>query len=197
MQDENVSLFAVEMDGTVLGMVTMEDILEQVVGRLEDETLREKPVSLAESLRRGAILADLAANNREQAIRELAGAIPRKHLPIGMDIEEVAGLALEREEEISTNLGNGIAVPHARVAGLAMPIMVAGRSREGVVDTAGDSERIHLFFLLVTPAERPETQLALLSGIARSVGNESVRHGLIHASSPADLADLLHKCWGG
>jgi len=196
MQDENVSLFVVEMNGTVLGVITMEDILEQVVGRLEGETMREKPVSLGESLRRGAILADLSADNREKAIRELAGAIPRKHLPIGMEVTEVVRLALERESEISTNLGNGIAVPHARVAGLGAPLVIAGRSREGIADTASDSERIHLFFLLVTPAERPETQLALLSGIARSMGKDSARHGLMAASSPADFADVLHKCCG-
>jgi CPA2 family monovalent cation:H+ antiporter-2 len=195
MQDENVSLFVVEMDDMVLGMITMEDILEQVVGRLDDETQRENPVSLADALRRGAILADLAATSREKAIRELANAIPRKHLPIGMDLLEVCELALRREEEISTNLGNGIAVPHARLAGLGAPIVIAGRSREGIVDVTGNSERIHLFFLLVTPAERPETQLTLLSGIARSAASESVRNGLIEAASSVEFADRLHKLW--
>jgi CPA2 family monovalent cation:H+ antiporter-2 len=193
MQDESASLYLVEDVGVILGLITLEDILEQVVGRLEDEDARDKPVSLIEAVTRGEIITHMEATTRDHAVHELAAAIPPNLLPTGMDISRITSLALAREEEISTDLGNGIAIPHARCPGLASPLVVVGRSGDGVFYSTAENEPVHLFFLLVTPAERPETQLALLKQLARLAQTQSARDSLIHADSRAGLLDMIHR----
>lgn len=193
MQEENASLYIVEEGGLLLGAVTLEDILEQVVGQLEAENVRDKPVRLRDAVGLGGILPAMEALTRDQAIFELVAAVPLNRLPAGTDAAQLAALVLAREEEISTDLGNGIAIPHARCPGLAAPVVVIGRSKEGVLYTSGGEERVRLFFLLVSPAERPETQLSLLRQLAKLAGTEDARRELMASGSPADLLEILHR----
>lgn len=192
MQDEGDSVYAVEGDGPrPLGLVTREDILEQVVGQIEDEYPHEPPVSLLDALAKGAIVLQLAARSGAEAIRELAKAIPSGVLPPGTGSEQVARLALEREGQVSTDLGNGVAIPHARCQGHRAPIVVFGRSDEGIVFSPAAPELVHLVFLLVTPAEQPEVQLVLLRQLASICREPSARDALKRAASVGDVMSIL------
>lgn len=191
MQDEGDSLYVVEDGRRPLGLVTFEDILEQVVGRIEDEYPHEPPVSLIDAVANGGTILDLTARSGAEAIRELAIAIPDRALPPETGQERVARIALEREQLVSTNLGNGVAIPHARCQGLRAPIVVFGRSDEGIVFSPAASEPVHLVFLLVTPAEQPETQLALLKQLASVCREPSARDALKHAATEGDVMAAL------
>ncbi|GAA5115628.1 cation:proton antiporter [Luteolibacter yonseiensis] len=193
MQEESASIYIVEDGGAPLGLVTMEDILEQVVGKLEDEDTRDKPVLLGSAVQNGGVVTSMTATNKEEAIHELIHAIPTHRLPAGFDASQIYNLVLAREEEISTDLGNGIAIPHARCPGISAPLAVVGQSKEGVVYSSGDNQAVHLFFLLITPAERPEAQLSLLRQTAKLAGTESARDAMVGANSPASMLDIIHK----
>jgi mannitol/fructose-specific phosphotransferase system IIA component (Ntr-type) len=103
----------------------------------------------------------------------------------------VAELALERERELPTDLGVGVAIPHARCAGLTRPLVMFGRSSEGVVFDHQSAERVHLIFLLVTPAEQPSVQVELLSEVARLAGNLDKRQRLRDVASLEELWAIL------
>ncbi|HUF63617.1 MAG TPA: cation:proton antiporter [Verrucomicrobiales bacterium] len=194
MQSEGATLFAVETEEGALGLVTLEDILEQVVGQLGDEYPRQgRRVSLADAVAHGAVVLVLGARTREQAIRELVLAIPGGRLPPASGFDEIISLALAREEEISTDLGNGVAIPHARCPGLAAPLIVVGRSAEGVVFSTASTELVRLLFLLITPAEQPETQLTLLAQLARVADTEASRSALERAVSAAEVMEILYR----
>ncbi|RYD49659.1 MAG: CBS domain-containing protein, partial [Verrucomicrobiaceae bacterium] len=193
MQEEGASIYLVENGGIILGIITMEDILEQVVGRLDDEDAREKPVLLEDAVKRGGVVTSMAASTKEQAIRELVESIPHHSLPPGVDSEKLMALVFAREEEISTDLGNGIAIPHARCPELPAPLVVVGQAREGIVCSTEDNPPVKLFFLLVTPAEQPETQLALLRQTAKLAETEDARASLASADSPASLREIMHR----
>jgi mannitol/fructose-specific phosphotransferase system IIA component (Ntr-type)/voltage-gated potassium channel Kch len=193
MQEEGASLYLIEDDGVILGLITLEDIVEQVVGQLEDEDDHDKPLLLTEAVARGGIVMEMEASTRDHAIGELASAVPAHRLPLGMDVARLTALALAREDEISTDLGNGIAIPHARCPGLAAPLVVLGRSRQGIMYSTAESELVHLCFLLVTPAERPETQLSLLRQLARLGHTGSGREALMNAASPEELLEIMKK----
>ena len=133
-------------------------------------------------------LGDVYKRQSEQAITEMAAQIPAARLPAGAD---VAALAVAREREMHTALGHGTAVPHARCPGLAHPLVVFGRSAEGVVFDPQSADLVHLIFLLVTPAEQPTVQVLLLAQVARIAGDPEVRRRLNSAASPADVVDVV------
>lgn len=191
MQSEGDSLYLVESAGVVAGMVTLEDILEQVVGRLDDEQARETPLSLAEAMKWGGMVMPVAGATRDEVIRELAAAIPSSHLPPSLGTAEVAALAIAREEELCTSLGNGVAIPHARIPGLSRPLAVVGYSRQGIPFSHGTGDHVHLIILLGSPADQPDVQLGLLSAVMRLVSDDSVRQEMLRAESPVELGRWL------
>jgi CPA2 family monovalent cation:H+ antiporter-2 len=169
-------------------MITIEDILEQMVGRIEDEHPREAKPSLRDAVLRGATIAGLAARTPEAAIRELANAIPDDRLPPGA---RVAELALARELDIPTDLGVGVAIPHARCPGLDVPLVALGRSRDGIAFSPGSAEPVRLVFLLVTPTEEPSLQVLLLGQLAAIAGNPCLRRRLIEAHSASGMIEAI------
>jgi len=191
MQSDGDSVYVVEDGGRPLGLITQEDILEQVVGQIEDEYPHEPLVSVVDALGRGAVLLRLTATARDRVIAELVDAIPSDRLPAGCENADIIRWVLERESEVSTDVGNGVAVPHARVHGLTAPIIVFGRSAEGVLFTPESSELVHLVFLLVTPSEQPEAQLALLSRVATVCRELTAREALMSAASPTEVLSIL------
>jgi CPA2 family monovalent cation:H+ antiporter-2 len=193
MQGESASLYLIEDAGVILGLITLEEILEQVFGQLEDEDGRKKPILLTDTVTHGGIVMPMESTTRDQAIHELVSIIPANRLPVGMDATQLAALVFAREEEITTDLGNGIAIPHARCPGLAAPLAVIGYSKGGILYNAEQSELVRVLFLLVTPAERPEAQLALLRQVARFCDNQASRASLMNAESPEALWDALDK----
>lgn len=166
MQGEGATVCVVEDAGSPVGLITIDDILEQVVGRIEDEYPHEAEVSLRDAVADGGAVLELAAATREQAILELAAAIPPQRLPPDVGPTDIARLALEREQEVSTDLGIGVAIPHARCPDLRAPLVVFGRSAQGIMFSSQAAERVRLLFLLVSPAEHPELQLTLLGQLA-------------------------------
>lgn len=188
MQREGATVCVVEEAGSPVGLITIEDIIEQVVGVIEDEYPRHAQLLLRDTLEAGAVVLDLAAQTKEEAIIELASALPPDRLPPGVNI---AGLALEREREVSTDVGFGVAIPHARCPNLACPLLAFGRTREGVVFGTRSSEPIRLIFLLVTPTAEPDLQVFLLGRVATVVGNPAVRQRLQDASAAEEVAAII------
>ncbi len=175
----------------VIGIVTRGHLLDRVEGDFATGTTSPAPARLEDAVVRGGIVSALGSATREDAIHELARAIPAGILPDGIDAAEVARLVLDRETEISTDLGNGIALPHARCEGLGEALVVIGHSHEGVAWSDEEHGAVRLFFLLLTPKERPEAHLALLSQIARLVADESKREGLLAASTPVEFLEVM------
>lgn len=191
MQDDGLTLCFVESDGKIQGIVTMEDILEQVVGSLNGESADRPPPTLADALRRGAVIARLAEpSDRGAVLAEMTASIPAKHLPAGIDAATIVRMALAREAEVTTDLGNGIAIPHARIPSLARSIVVIGRTTEGVPYSPGGYP-VQLFFLTITPAGRPTEQLSLLGQIARLAADETTRQAMLATDNPVEIANLV------
>jgi len=182
--------YLVRSSTAVLGFVVLSEVLEKMVGKLEAEETQSTPAPLLEAIARGQIINPLEAATHDQVVRELVAAVPPGRLPASLDRERLIELVLDRDVQISTDLSNGVAIPHARCAGLEAPLVVVGQSPDGVVYSPEGETRVHLIFLLLTPAERPETQLALLSQVARVAGTDSARAALFRAS-PVELLKIL------
>ena len=187
-QREGATMCVVRDRESPVGIVTIEDVLEQVVGRIEDEYPRHPALVLRDLVVTDDELLNLSSRTAEQAIAEMAARIPAVLLPAGANVAE---LAVARERELSTNLGLGVAVPHARCPGLAAPLVVFGRSADGVSFDSQSSDLVHLIFLLVTAAEQPHLQVLLLGQVARVAGDPEQRDRLRTAAAPAEIGEIL------
>jgi len=188
LQSEGTTMCLVQDAGSPVGLITLEDILEQVVGRIEDEYSHDPSLLLTSALRAGNVVLELAGRTADHVIRELAAAIPSENLPQTVN---VADMAVARESEVSTDLGVGVAIPHARCPDLAFPLIVFGRSTEGVIFSPQSAELVHFVFLLVTPQERPDVQLFLLGRLARIAGDAAARVSLRQAASQSEVIDIV------
>lgn len=188
LQREGGSFCAVEEAGMPIGLLTIEDILEQVVGRIEDEYPRHRRFPLRSALVPNGILLDVRAETPEEVIEILAAAIPASLIPSHFDL---AASAIERERDLPTDVGLGVAIPHARCPRLAHPLLVFGRLSQGVQFSAYSSEPVRLAFLLVTPHEQPNLQVVMLGQLAAVVGNSEVRSKLLSAATPEQVLDII------
>lgn len=121
--------------------------------------------------------------SREDAVRTLAAALNET------EADHITAAALEREEEESTYLGHGLAVPHARLEGLDTPLVCLATCESGV-DWMG--EQASLIALLVVPAECPELHLALLGTLVRALSAARRQGTSLSLSALAEhLEDVL------
>lgn len=188
MQSEGTTISVVEDAGAPVGLFTLEDIIEQVVGRIEDEYPHEQDVTLRDALMNGGIIMNLQARTAEQAIKELAAKIPHDRVP---PAARIADLAIHRELEVATDLGVGVAIPHVRCPDLVKPLIMFGRSADGILFSSQAAELVRCVFLLLTPLEQPEIQLSLLAQLARAAGDHVVRKRVLSATTPAEIIDIL------
>lgn len=189
MQDQGINLCVVESSGAPMGIITMEDILEQVFGRIDDEdSPAAAPFSLGDAVAAGAVVLDLNSQTLDEAIRELAECIPREQVPADI---QAAEWILHRERVMATDLGVGVAVPHARCPWLSAPILVVGRSLSGLEGIQDASQRIRLVFLILTPSDQPDLQLSILSQLAGLVENDAAQQRLLDATSTTEMLEIL------
>ncbi len=152
--------------------------------------LRASTSPIVALLRSGEISLDPPAVTREGIIVALAGGLaarldrPDEGVPFSQ-------LVLAREKLASTGVGDGVAFPHAEVAGLSAPALAFARLEHGLDFDAPDGRPVRLVFLLLMPPRDYNLQLKLLSAMARLVTREEVRRGLLDAAAPRDVISLL------
>jgi two-component system sensor histidine kinase KdpD len=103
--------------------------------------------------------------------------------------EDILRLLERREQEASTFLSEGIALPHVRIPDLAVPRVALGLPRAGL--TEPDSARIEQVFLLLCPDRRPEGCLQLLAAAARMFRQPRLRAELRRAATAQQVIELL------
>ncbi len=99
---------------------------------------------------------------------------------------------LERENQGSTFLNEGVALPHARMEGLEAPMVALGICRAGILDAFTEMP-IEAVFLLLTPKEGHRSHLQLLAVTGRLMQNRSLRNLLRHKNHPADIFAILKE----
>ncbi len=111
-----------------------------------------------------------------------------------LDEETARGLAnvvVRNEEQFSSEIVPGVVLPHVRLAGLALPLLVLGVSREGVRFPRA-AEPARLIFLLVSPAEHAEEHLRYLAEIARLLSTPGKAEEILDRFAPGAALDWMH-----
>lgn len=188
MQHDACPICVVVEHGRPIGILTAQDILQQAIGRLRHEPTVARELPLSAALAAGGVVLDLAARTADEAITELAAAVAPQRLPPDADL---AGRARARERLVSTDVGDGVAIPHARCPRLTEPLIVFGRSADGIEFRSDAAEPVRLVFLLASPAEDPDLQVRLLGRIAQLASDASVRERLREATSVEHVSRIV------
>jgi Kef-type K+ transport system membrane component KefB/mannitol/fructose-specific phosphotransferase system IIA component len=130
-------------------------------------------------------LRPLAARDRWAAIKELSRVAAAA---ADLDPDTVAAAVTERERMMSTGVGQRLAVPHARLEGLARPVVAVGVVRPGVDFDTPDGELVELVCLLLTPAQDDGAQVEILADIAATFRDPAV---VDRAVAAADYVEFL------
>jgi CBS domain containing-hemolysin-like protein len=175
-------------DGKWAGIISLEDIIEEVVGTIEDEFESEPRIFMADALTPGRVVLGIDASSLEEAIGQVFGRVAAMELPLPVD--RIVKAVLERERAMSTYLGNGLAIPHARLEGMDKPALLFARSDAGI-PIKGRDDKAHFLFVLLTPSGSPRVQVRLLARICGLIDSEYVVERLRRADTHAAVVEAI------
>jgi PTS system nitrogen regulatory IIA component len=145
-------------------------------------------MKISDILKLDAIIADLKAKNKPEAIKELSQAVS----PVaGAEVEDVAAVLLEREHLGSTGIGGGIAIPHGKLETVKSIAVGFGRSIKGIEFESLDNRPVHLFFLLLTPEHSTGGHLKVLAQISKLLKMDQFKERLLAAGSTEQIHQII------
>lgn len=127
------------------------------------------------------VIFDLKAASKDEVIDELITLLEKDGKIT--DREEFKKAVLKREEEFSTGIGMGIAIPHGKSSAVKEASIAFGKSGKGIDYESMDNEPAHLFFLIAVPVESNDLHLRALSEISRKLMHTEVREQLMKAGN--------------
>ncbi len=189
---ESISKFFLAVGITV---VTINEIIGPVLTRLglqrSGDAGKDRP-RLMDFLHEENIITDMRAASKEDAIRQLVDLLIRSH-NLKVDRKRFLHSVMVRESEISTCVGEGLAIPHGVLEDGDRILGVMGLSREGLTFETPDNELIHCMVLLATPPTHRERHLQVIAALARALrADRGIQLQLYGATSPAHAYELLH-----
>lgn len=109
------------------------------------------------------------------------------------DLEQVRADVHARERQMSTGVGKGLGLPHARSGAVRETVAAFAVMRQGVAFDAIDAQPVRLVFLLVGPEGERSRHIRLLSRISRLMNQDDFRASLLAAETPEVALDLFRE----
>lgn len=135
-----------------------------------------------------AVVADLKATSKKHLLQELAG---RAAALCGLNERTVFDALLERERLGATSVGNGVAIPHARLPQIDTVHGIFARLTQPIDYDAADDEPVDLVFLLLAPESANNQHLRALAKISRLFKHPEIRASLRGADGVEALYSML------
>lgn len=145
-------------------------------------------VSIASFLTESRIV-DLKSTTKIDALEEMIEAIGRDDAI--EDREKFFKAVVTREKVMSTGVGDGIAVPHARIPQVRNAFVALGRSRRGIEYGSTDGKPVHLVILIGASEKQTSLYLQLLSKTLSFFVDAAVRAKVMKAATPGEIRDIL------
>lgn len=141
----------------------------------------------------GSIIAQLDADAKEGVITEMVDALVQSKKISSEDRTGIVNAIMKREELGSTGIGRGVAVPHTKHPSVEKLVGTVAIKDEGVDFDSLDGEKVQLFFLLISPPDRPGDHLRALENISRQLRDDTFCRFLKQAKSAGDVQQLLQE----
>jgi len=146
-------------------------------------------MKIQELIQKNGVITELKSSGKMEAVDRIARFMCSVN---GLsNADEVSAKIIERETEMSTGIGFGIAIPHGRLSGIDRLYMVAARSVEGIEFDALDEQPVHLIFMMISPANTSAEHTEALSSLSRIMAYEEVRSKLLETKTPEEFLEIL------
>lgn len=146
---------------------------------------------ITELLTQETIAMDLSSTDKNGVIDELVNQLDKaKKLN---DVSVFKEAIYNREAQSTTGIGEGIAIPHAKVAAVDTPAIAFGKSKAGVDYQSLDMQPAHLFFMIAAPEGGAQTHLDALAKLSGILMDDKVREDLLNATSPQSVLQIIDK----
>ena len=173
-----------------VAIVIMSVVTSMIAGPAMRVVLRlRKRRQLADYITSKSFAGWLKPTDRREAIEALCGVAAGN----GISVDVILQAVLAREGTMPTGIGNGVAIPHARIEGLQSPILVLGLSAAGIDFDAPDGEPSHVIILILSPTNDDGVQLQILADIARTFSSPAARREFLKVNTYTELLATLRS----
>ncbi len=132
---------------------------------------------------------DLVASTKEGVLEEMVGLVCTSDAV--SDRQALLSAVRERERVLSTGIGLGIAIPHAKIPGVSRFVVAVGRHAQGIDFDAIDGRPVHLVVLIAGPQDAQDRYLRLLARLSGRLKQEDVRKRLMAAKNHDEIVGIL------
>ncbi|MCM3673254.1 fructose-specific PTS transporter subunit EIIC [Peribacillus simplex] len=148
-------------------------------------------MKITDLLKLDTIIIDLQSVTKQAVIDELSGKLAEADRL--NDVESFKAAILKREEQSTTGIGEGIAIPHAKTNAVRIPAICFGKSVSGVDYESLDGQPAHLFFMIAASEGANADHLETLSRLSSLLMDDKFRARLISASSGEEVLEIINQ----
>lgn len=161
-----------------------------MVTRVTLPSSNETGVKISDFLSPAHVMLDVRASDKDSLLHELSALAAAA---LGLDAVAVSNQIAKREELGSTGVGNGVALPHARLKSLKAPFGLLARLRRPIDFAAIDDKPVDIVFLLLLPDAADSAQLNALACVARMLREKDVLQSVHGATDVSSLFGALAR----
>lgn len=148
-------------------------------------------MKIGDILTEDMVLTNLEGSTKNEIIDAMIDLIGKS--PKVMDKEKVRESIFEREEIMSTGVGNGFAIPHGKTDAVSDIVAAFAVTAEPIDYQSLDEKPVRLVFLLVGKDNMVGPHIKLLSRISRLMNKEEFRNRLIEMKTPREILETFKK----
>ncbi len=140
-----------------------------------------------------AIIPELKAKDRGTAIAELVSALGKAGRLGKENCEQIIKAVIKRENEASTGMGKGVALPHVKHGAVKDVIAAVGQSGVGIDFSSLDKQPVYSVILLISPLDNPDRHLQAMESIFKHLQRDKFRRFLRQSQTAKEIEDLLRE----
>lgn len=148
-------------------------------------------MKITDLLKLDTIIINLQSITKQAVIDELSGKLAEADRL--NDVEGFKAAILKREEQSTTGIGEGIAIPHAKTSAVRVPAICFGKSVSGVDYESLDGQPAHLFFMIAASEGANADHLETLSRLSSLLMDDKFRTQLISATSGEEVLEIINQ----
>jgi PTS system nitrogen regulatory IIA component len=140
-----------------------------------------------------ATIPELKAKDRDGVIAELVQSLDRAGKLGEGKCKDITKAVIKRENEASTGMGKGIALPHVNHSAVKDIVATVGLSSTGIDFSALDKQLVYSVILLISPVNEPDKHLQAMEKVFRHLQQEKFRKFLRQCTETEQIEDLLRE----